>query len=49
MAAAPPLTARPAWTALEAHAAEVRGAHLRDLFARDADRGTTFIRRRRSG
>ncbi len=30
---------RPAWKALEAHHAEVAELHLRDLFARDPDRG----------
>jgi glucose-6-phosphate isomerase len=30
---------RPAWTALEAHHAEIAGAHLRDLFAADPGRG----------
>ena len=30
---------RPAWTALEAHHAEIAGVHLRDLFAADPGRG----------
>ena len=30
----------PAWQSLDAHAATVRAAHLRDLFAADPDRGT---------
>ena len=34
-----PLRARPAWAALERHADEVRGLHLRDLFASDPTRG----------
>jgi len=34
-----PLTERPAWKALLAHHAEVRGAHLRELFAADPRRG----------
>lgn len=34
------LTQRPAWTALESHFAEIRDAHLRDLFANDLGRGT---------
>jgi len=34
-----PLTARPAWKALEAHYGKVRGLHLRTLFADDAKRG----------
>jgi glucose-6-phosphate isomerase len=43
-----PLTANsllaetPAWTALEVHAADVRGLRLRDLFARDPARGVDF-------
>ncbi|HVP28145.1 MAG TPA: glucose-6-phosphate isomerase [Myxococcota bacterium] len=32
-------TARPAWKALEAHHRSVRDLHLRDLFARDPQRG----------
>ena len=34
-----PLTERPAWQALEAHCREIRGRHLRSLFADDATRG----------
>jgi glucose-6-phosphate isomerase len=34
-----PVTSRQAWTALEAHAREVRGLHLRALFAADPARG----------
>src|SRR5712664_2548361 len=34
-----PLTARPAWKALQAHHAKIRGLHLRTLFADDATRG----------
>src|SRR5437016_2961809 len=34
-----PLTARPAWKALEAHVGEIRGLHLRKLFADDTKRG----------
>ena len=34
-----PLRERPAWTALEQHFAEVRGANLRDLFTTDPTRG----------
>jgi glucose-6-phosphate isomerase len=34
-----PLTARPAWKALEAHHEKIRGLHLRTLFAGDATRG----------
>jgi glucose-6-phosphate isomerase len=35
-----PLRQRAAWAALEAHYGEIKGAHLRDLFAADAERGT---------
>ena len=34
-----PLRARPAWAALEKHYEEIRGLHLRDLFAGDPTRG----------
>jgi glucose-6-phosphate isomerase len=34
-----PLTARPAWKALEAHYKNIRGTHLRALFADDPTRG----------
>ena len=34
-----PLTSRPAWKALEAHARELRSVHLRALFAQDPGRG----------
>ncbi|MFZ5448272.1 MAG: glucose-6-phosphate isomerase [Thermodesulfobacteriota bacterium] len=34
-----PLTERPAWKALEAHYQQVRGLHLRKLFAEDPQRG----------
>ena len=34
-----PVTARPAWKALEAHCASVRDLHLRQLFADDPTRG----------
>ncbi len=40
LAAPPPLTARPAWQALRAHARHTEGDHLRDLFAADPTRGT---------
>ncbi len=39
-----PLTARPAWTALEAHHLRVRGLHLRALFAEDPGRAARFTR-----
>ena len=38
-APSPSLTARPAWTSLSAHAQQMRGVHLRELFARDPERG----------
>jgi glucose-6-phosphate isomerase len=38
------LTERPAWKALEAHYGQVRGLHLRTLFADDPDRATRFTR-----
>jgi glucose-6-phosphate isomerase len=34
-----PLTARPAWKALEGHYQKIRDVHLRALFAEDATRG----------
>src|SRR6266478_6243161 len=34
-----PLTARPAWKALEAHHEKLRDIHLRELFAQDPKRG----------
>jgi glucose-6-phosphate isomerase len=34
-----PLTEQPAWKALQDHHHQIRGLHLRDLFARDAARG----------
>src|SRR5512144_2726000 len=37
-----PLTARPAWQALEAHAGKVRALTLRTLFAEDPKRGERF-------
>jgi glucose-6-phosphate isomerase len=37
-----PLTQLPAWKELQAHAQEVRGLHLRDLFAKDPSRGQKF-------
>jgi glucose-6-phosphate isomerase len=38
-ASAPRLTDRPSWKALQAHAAEIRKTHLRQLFAADPGRG----------
>ena len=34
-----PLTQRPAWKALAAHRNEIKGQHLRELFADDPERG----------
>jgi glucose-6-phosphate isomerase len=42
-AATQPLTTLPEWSALRAHADELRGVHLRDLFARDPERATRFV------
>jgi glucose-6-phosphate isomerase len=38
-----PLRERPAWKALETHFQEVRGLHLRDLFASDPGRGERLV------
>jgi glucose-6-phosphate isomerase len=38
-----PLRDRPAWKALERHYEEVRGKHLRDLFAADPTRGERLV------
>jgi len=38
-AKAPPVTERPAWKALTAHRQEIRGLHLRQIFADDPRRG----------
>src|SRR5690606_38934958 len=37
-----PLTARPAWAALQTHADEIRDMHLRTLFADDPRRADKF-------
>ena len=37
--ASAPLTARPAWRALQAHHEKVRDLHLRTLFEQDPKRG----------
>jgi glucose-6-phosphate isomerase len=37
-----PLNERPAWMALETHSQEIKGRHLRDLFAQDAARAERF-------
>jgi glucose-6-phosphate isomerase len=42
MATKTPLTQLSAWKALAAHAEELRGQHLRELFASDPERGTKF-------
>jgi glucose-6-phosphate isomerase len=38
----PPLRDRPAWGELERHYEEIRGVHLRDLFAADQERAEQF-------
>jgi glucose-6-phosphate isomerase len=38
-AATKPLTERPAWNALAAHCQQIKGLHLRELFAKDPKRG----------
>ena len=38
-----PLTARPAWKALQSHQQKVRDVHLRELFAGDAKRGDRLV------
>jgi glucose-6-phosphate isomerase len=40
---APALRERPAWKELERHFAELRDAHLRDLFAADPERGERLV------
>ena len=37
------LRATPAWAELEAHFEQIRGAHLRDLFAADPERGERLV------
>ena len=37
-----PLAQRPAWKALSDHANEIKGQHLREMFAADAGRGTAM-------
>jgi len=39
----PPLRERPAWKALENHYGEIKGKHLRDLFATDGTRGERLV------
>ncbi len=43
VASAPTLREGPAWKALEAHFAELRDVHLRDLFAEDPGRGERLV------
>jgi glucose-6-phosphate isomerase len=38
-----PLRDRPAWAALQGHYEELRGRHLRELFAADPDRGERLV------
>jgi glucose-6-phosphate isomerase len=38
----PSLTERPTWQALQTHHDSIKDRHLRDLFAEDAERGTSF-------
>src|SRR4051794_14580763 len=38
----PPLTTRPAWSALQTHHEQIAKVHLRDLFAADPERGTRY-------
>ena len=45
MAGSVTLTQRPEWKALQAHYQQVKGLHLRKLFADDAKRGERFDRR----
>jgi glucose-6-phosphate isomerase len=39
----PPLRERPAWDALSQHYEQIRGRHLRDLFAQDDTRGERLV------
>jgi glucose-6-phosphate isomerase len=39
----PPLRERRAWSALQRHYEEIRGVHLRELFAEDATRGERLV------
>jgi glucose-6-phosphate isomerase len=38
-----PLRERPAWNSLQSHYEQIRGRHLRDLFASDAGRGERLV------
>jgi glucose-6-phosphate isomerase len=43
MTSIPQLRDRPAWTALSQHYEQIRGLHLRDLFAQDQTRGERLV------
>jgi glucose-6-phosphate isomerase len=43
MTSIPPLRQRPAWDALAQHYEQIRGLHLRDLFAQDDTRGERLV------
>ena len=43
MSSVPPLTSRPEWKALAAHHETMRGVHLRELFAKDPQRGERLV------
>ena len=43
MSSVPPLTSRPEWKALTAHHETMRGVHLRELFAKDPQRGERLV------
>ncbi len=43
LSSAPPLRDRPAWSALRSHYEELRGRHLRELFAADSERGERLV------
>jgi len=43
LSSVPPLTSRPEWKALAAHHETMRGVHLRELFAKDPQRGERLV------
>ena len=43
MSSVPPLTSQPEWKALAAHHETMRGVHLRELFAKDPQRGERLV------
>jgi len=43
LSSVPPLTSRPEWKALTAHHETMRGVHLRELFAKDPQRGERLV------